>query len=266
MLEIYADAENISQDMESFTSDSLQIIIPVGGALDLGYYKPINAIWIEILANTVAKNFSIKYFNGSAFAQITEAVDTTKDLKRSGWLKWQRNLTNETKTTLHGKSLFWYKLQLESSANNPTTIEFEGINLVFSNDDDLSEEFPGISDLLPEGQVSFINFHQAARKDIITHFRNQGKFIGTSNPKLIDQWDLLDFTEVREASKFLVLSKIMQWRSDATDDKFYQKHQDYLAKYGEKISLAFLSLDSNDDGKEEPAEKTAINIMTVQRL
>jgi hypothetical protein len=266
MLEIYADTENISQDMESFTSDSLQISIPVGGALEIGYYKPINSMWLEITPNAIAKNFVLKYFNGSTFVEIPEAVDTTKDLKRSGWIKWNRNLSNESKTTLHGKSLYWYKLELESSADDPTIIEFEGINLVFSNDDDLSEEFPGISDLLPEGQASFINFHQAARKDIITHFRNQGKFVGSSSPKNIDQWDLLDFTEVREASKFLVLSKIMQWRSDATDDKFYQKHQDYLAKYGEKINLAFLSLDSNDDGQEEPAEKTAINIMSVQRL
>lgn len=264
MLEIYADTENISLDMESFTSDSLEISLPVGMSIDIGYYKPINAIWIELTANTLVKQFALKHFNGTGFVQTT-TTDHTKNLTRSGWIKWQRNLSNESKTNLHGKELYWYKLELVSAAIDPAVIEFEGINLVFSNDDDLNEEFPGISELLPDGSTSFINFHQSARKDIITHFRNQGKFVNATNPKNLDQWDLLDIGEVREASKFLTLSKIMQWRSDS-DDKFFQKHQDFLAKYGDKINLAFLSLDQNDDGIADDSEKTGINIMRVQRL
>jgi hypothetical protein len=134
---------------------------------------------------------------------------------------------------------------------------------VFSSDEDLKEEFPNILDLRADDTQSLIGFHQATRNDIVTHFRNSGK---TIHGKALDQWDLLDISEVREAAKFLALSKIMSWRSDGVGDKFAEKAAFFMELYGNKINLAHLSLDNNDNGTTENSEKLAVAPTQMVRL
>ena len=146
----------------------------------------------------------------------------------------------------------------------------KGINLVFSDDNDLKEEYPSVMGMLPDGELSFINFHVASRKDILSYFRAQGKLIEKADKnyvttKKIDQFDLLDYEELRDASKFLTLSKILKWVSDANDDKWYQKAKDYEVKYSEKINAVNLSLDKDDDGKVDNNELNAIQSITIVR-
>lgn len=260
MLKIYKDSTDYSLALESYTTDQAVIEVLSGESIDVGYYKPINSLYIEMTLNAHLSDLTVQYFNG-AYVNL-EIKDYTDNLSRSGFIKWSTNQTNQKKSTLHGQELYWYKFILTGDDQDLT---IKGINLNFSDDTDLREEYPNIMDHTPDGQTSFVGFHQASRKDIISYFRNQGKLINGLSPKKVDQFDLLDFEEVREASKFLTLHKIFMWLSDGIDDKWYQKAQDFGKKYSDKINLFYLSLDENDDGLEDASEKNAIKSVRIIR-
>lgn len=263
MLKVYFDSTDVSYQMENYQEDEYTFILLNTGEIALGYYKPINAVYVELkTANTSVSVLSVQYFNGSSFA-TTPARDESKGFSRSGFIKWDRNLTNEAKTTLHGESLYWYKLKLDVSSSS---MIIKGLNLNFSSDSDLKEEYPNILDMLPTNDTSFVRFHTASRKDIVSFFKGQGRLINNGGTKrAIDQFDLLDFEEVRDASKFLTLAKILYWVSDAVDDKWFQKAKMFEGKYGEKIAVVNLSIDSNDDGKQDKVELNAIQSITIER-
>lgn len=288
MLRIFKGSTDYSLELESFTTDEVDLVLQVGESIDWAHYKPINAVWVEQLAPVEGLlDVVFEYWNGTAWAALGKLKDYTKKLKQSGWLIWSRNQLNEAKKEEHGLTLFWYRarvvaiVQPDPAPPSPLTeveLTLKGINLVFSQDADLLEEFPGINDLLPEGQPSFIGFHQSAMKDIVTDLRRQGKFVSPQDvmfpdgikrkmfAKNLDQFDLLDFSELREAAKFKALEKIMSWRSDATDDKFKQKADDFSDKYGAKMDLFLLSIDTNDDGLAQEAEVADNNITVVGRM
>lgn len=288
MLKIFKGSTDYSLELESFTTDQVDLTLAVGDSIDWGHYKPINAVWVEQLAPAEGSlDVVFEYWNGTAWAALGALKDYTKKLKQSGWLIWSRNQLAEAKKTEHGLALFWYRarvvaiVQPDPAPPSPLTeveLTVKGINLVFSQDADLLEEFPGITELLPENQPSFIGFHQSAMKDIVTDLRRQGKFVSPQDvtfpdgvkrkmyAKNLDQFDLLDFSELREAAKFKALEKIMSWRSDATDDKFNQKASDFSDKYGAKMDLFLLSIDHNDDGLAQEAEVADNNITVVGRM
>lgn len=263
MLKIYFHNTEVSYSMENYQENDYSFVLSTSEEISIGYYKPINAVYVEMkTANTNSASMNLYYYNGSAF-QTVEKRDDTKGLSKSGFVQWNRNLTNESKTTHHGEYLYWYKIKLtvDSSA-----MLIQGINLVFSNDLDLKEEYPSILEMLPENEASFIRFHVASRKDIVSELRGQNKTIQTSNDiKYIDQFDLLDFEEVRDASKFLTLSKILYWISDAVDDKWFQKAKQYEEKYGAKLGRVNLSIDNNNDGKKDKNEIGKVETLVIER-
>lgn len=263
MLKVFIAGTDYTPEMSSFTTDPVTEELSVGESIDIGLYKDFSEVWVELLTNTGSREFSIKAWDGAAFSAIS-AVDNTRGLSRSGSITLGRQAKL---ATLHGESLYWYRLELVSAASDPLELAIDGIGVVFSDDADLKEEVPDVADLLPEGKTSFINFHQAARKDIVTAMRNSGKVkVLDGARKSLTEFDFLDIDEVSEASKFLVLSKIYAWRSDAVDDKFFQKSEDFKSKYTDKMALYFVSLDLNDDGVVDEDEVLDINSMPLLRL
>lgn len=263
MLKVFIDNTDISYSMENYQEDEYSFVLLASGEIMIGYYKPINALYVELKTpNINAATMSFYYYNGTSYL-TAPFRDDTKGLTRSGFIKWDRNLDKEASKLEHGETLYWYKLKL--SVDSSATIA-KGINLVFSNDNDLKEEYPTIMDMLPENDASFIRFHTASRKDIVSYFKGQGKYIlNNGKKKNLDQFDLLEFEEVRDASKFLTLAKILHWQSDAVDDKWYQKAKMYESKYGEKLSAVNLSVDENDDGKQSNSEINAIQSISIVR-
>ena len=269
MLKIFFNTVDKSSELENYLLDPVTFTFNDYDEISVGYYKPINSVFMELnQKNTEESKLQVYYYNGTSFISTT-VKDETKGMSRSGFLKWGRNLENEVKSTVNGVEAYWYKLKVDVATSE---LILAGINLVFSSDLDLTEEYPSIMEYLPENKISFINFHVASRKDILSYFRTQGKLITDSNSsesiastKLVDQFDLLNYEEVRDASKFLTLAKIFYWVSDAVDDKWYQKAKGFEAKYGEKISLVNLSLDSNDDGKADATEVNAVQFVTIVR-
>lgn len=267
-LKVLFNLVDITDEMDNYLVDNYSLTLTTADEINIGYYKPINSLFIEaVTANTNPSKLSLYYYNGTSFL-TTEVKDETKGLARSGFLTWNRNLTNEKKTTVGGVEAYWYKLKVNADTSLMT---LAGLNLVFSSDRELKEEYPNIMDMLPDGATSFIGFHVASRKDILSYFRSQGKLIDGNKdqnnqaPKMVDQFDLLNYEELKDASVFLTLSKIMGWLSDAVDDKWYQKAKKYEEKYLEKIALVNLSLDKNDDGKADKNELNQIQFVQVVR-
>jgi len=154
-----------------------------------------------------------------------------------------------------------------------------GVNILFSSDIDIVEEVPYIDgniNYLPRGFTSYVPYHQAARKTLIQELRNKGKAkinnkeFNTSNNfwSNLTQFDILDRTELAEAAKQKVLEILFFNTSDEADDKFEQKSKEHRSKYADAFSLAFLSLDTNDDGivTQGEGENLTKQVTRIRRL
>jgi hypothetical protein len=264
MLKIYKNSLDLSLKLQNFVTESFMEDFIMGDSLYVGYYKPINSLFIEIDSHTTENNLVTEYWNGSTWDAL-DVKDRTFGLKKSGFVTWERNISDQAKTTIFSNELYWYKFSIDS--NDILDFKIYGINLVFSDDSDLLESYPDIMGYLPEGKNSFIGYHQSARNYILTYLRNKGKTIKARDQyKMIDQFDLHDHEEVRQASKYKALAMIFYNESDQIEDKWYQKARDFDRLYGESIDLNFLSIDENDDGQIEASEKQSIQYIRIQRL
>lgn len=264
MLSIFIKGQNYSQELENYLSDSVTVNLLAGETIDIGYYKPISDLFLELKPLAQVSNMlSAVYYNGSWMS--LSLYDRTNNLNRSGFVSWNKGLIEDwKKTTLNGKELFWVRLSLTEDIED---LEIKGINLVFSDDNDMKEAYPSISEFIPDGATSFISYHQEARNEILTYLRNKGKTIVEQEKlKMLDQFDLHNFNEVRQASKYLALANVFYNESDAVDDKWKQKADGFKQKFGEAINLYYLSLDLNNDGLQQTSETNKIQYVVVQRL
>lgn len=264
MLKIFKGTIDLSLILENFISDTFTEDFTTSQEFYIGYYKPIDALYLEIVAQAEENNLILQYYTGSSWVEI-DKKDKTFGLKKSGFITWNRNIDNQVKNTINGTECYWYRLSIDT--NDITDLSIKGINLVFSDDNDLKESYPGIMEYLPDGAQTFIGFHLSARNQILTYLRNKGKSVTTLGVnKMLDQFDLHNYEEVRQASKYKTLATIFYNESDTVDDKWYQKAKDFDRLYGESINVNFLSLDENNDGKEEPIETQALQYIKIQRL
>jgi len=125
-----------------------------------------------------------------------------------------------------------------------------------------------VTDYLPTNEVSFVKFHEAARDEIIQEIRNKGMLVGSSQAlsKQIDVFDLLDISEFRNVSKYLTLSKILFWLSDAVDDKWQKKAEKFHKSYLDSLDLAYTSIDFDDDGQKDVTERNGWNQCRLNRV
>jgi hypothetical protein len=116
---------NTTTTYEDFTlhvSESSSVSIPVGCILDgfttsdklyVMFDEPMAGIRMTMLGNLVnsaARTIVAKYWNGSAFADLTE-TDGTACFTKSGLLSWNPN-TLEEKTTLFGTQGYAYEITI----------------------------------------------------------------------------------------------------------------------------------------------------------
>jgi hypothetical protein len=267
MLKIYHNATDYSEKLENYIDQTQAITLLDSDYLYIGYKKPINAVYVAMsTVSTGTRTVDIEYHNGSAFAAVEDKEDKTIGLTRNGWLKWSRNQVSEAVTTINTLELFWYRISVSVSTS---AVTYLGINLLLSDDIMIKELEPHLldADFYPTGYTSFIPFHQAARSEIIQRLRNEGRGVydGTQFSDLTI-FDLLDFTQLGEASKFFALAQIYFNLSDSPDDKYWQKYEDYLKRYNNAYRVFFLSIDLNDDGIQDQAEKEAFKSGLIVRV
>jgi len=248
---VFTDNSNKAADYtrDSFTHD----LIAAEDYIYIGYTKPFNASYIELETPNVNTNTLVaEIWDGSSWASV-ELTDGSQGFTRSGYIEWSK--ADMKSTTINSLARFY--IRLKPSADHSSTV-YRGINLVFSEDAAMKAEFFEItnSNILPSGESSHITTHVAARNQIMQLFRKRyKKDNATTGEAMLNQWDLHDIYEVREAATFLALSKIFFNLSDSVDDNWWQKYREYNDKFEEMFSQAYESLDLDDDGVVDDTEK-----------
>jgi len=235
-------------------------IISAEDKIFIGFYKPINVFYTQIdVPNINASKMALKYYNGVSYEPVPRFYDDTEGFKRSGFVRFDRNIEDQEKSTVNGVEQYWYELTLNSDSS---AMVVNGLNIVFSDDQDLKRELYEIEKFLPVGVNSHILSHVSARDEIIQELRADGRYkkdFSTGKLKDITAFDLLDISQVNTASKYLTLSKILFSVSDNPEDFYSVKANHYRGLYNKSMKTFYLSVDVDDDGKVDNSENMASN-------
>ena len=258
---------DISSPMAGFDRGTATItFVAADDKLYVGFYKPISLFYIDMnTANTNNVTTSVKYYNGNSYLPVEGFHDDSDGLTRSGFIRWDRNQTDEKKITVNSIEKFWYEITLSADT---TEMVINGINIVFSDDQDLKREFFDIEKYKSPSEASFILSHAAARDEIIQELRADGRYkedFATGKLKDITSFDLLEISQVKLASTYLTMSKIMFQASDESDDVYIQKSDRYRSLYNKAMKTFYLSVDVDDDGKVDQFEELASNTASLIR-
>lgn len=259
---------DLTEEMEDFGRDSF--VVPMVSSEDklyIGFYKPFSRFYIEMEAPDDQSATILMEQYTTSWNQNETLRDKTRGMSRSGFMMFEP-LDGWSKTTINGKEMFWVRLFTDTDFNILTSIQ--GIGMIFSTDEDLIEEYSDIkTDFLPDGFDSFILKHQSARKDIMQEIRNRGRRKVDSDNNLVHvtAFDvLLPDSELRQASKYLALSKIFFNVSNDPDGVYRENARKYEEKYASAFDYFYLSLDVDDDGVKDEGESLAFRVGTIRRV
>lgn len=255
---------DVSIDLNNYLKDIVSVADASITIFYVGLHKQFSKIYLELDSFYDGSGSFLFQANTSAGLSALLVTDESKDLTRSGFVEWSKGDFWDL-TTINGDEKYWLKI----TCNNVGAYSLKGLNIVFSNDDDLMKETSLISDRFKRtGEKSFINYHVASRDEMIQRFKNSGKVLKDSQNNIfeISQWDFNRPEQLREASKYLTLSKIFFDVSSEIDDKYYQKYTDYMSQFQKAFDLYLLSIDFNDDGRENENEKRNIRAVKLSYL
>jgi len=249
---------NITEDAADLTRDNFNLeLIAAEDYLYVGLRKPFGTMYVEMVTPNINVNtLAAEIHDGTSWVSV-ELTDGSKGMTRSGFMTWDK--TDMKAQTINSIEKFYIRLR-PSADHSPSVVR--GINLVFADDSAMKSEFIEIdnSNLLPTGEISHIGTHVASRNYILHHLRNHyvktesSLDTATINEK-INQFDMIDIFEIREAALFLSLSKIFFNLSDNPDDHWWMKYREYQDKFEEKMTIARLSIDLDNDGIDDVEEK-----------
>ena len=258
---------DLSSNMAGFDRGTETITyVAAEDKLYIGFYKPISVFYTDLATtNTNDVSISLKYYDGSSYEAVSGLHDDTDGIQRSGFIRWDRNQTDEKAVTVNSLEKFWYELTL---SGDTTEIIINGINIVFSDDQDLKREFFDVDKYKSSGELSFILSHAASRDEIIQELRADGRYkedFATGSLKDITAFDLLEISQVKLASTYLTMSKVMFQASDEIDDVYMQKSDRYRSLYNKAMKTFYLSVDVDDNGKKDQFEELASNTASMVR-
>ena len=229
-------------------------------------YKQFSAIYVEVsTANASAIALDLEYYNGTTWTDIVGDVDDTLGFSRSGFIQWNVNQTDWATVTVNSIT-DKYGIRFRPASNFDAGAAIYGVNIVYSDDQDLLMEAPEVANYLPASTSSFILRHQAARDDIVQDIRNSGKYkinYSDGQNKNIDVWDFLDIDEIRVWSKYLVLSKIFENLSTVKDDVYWARAEGFKNKALTAAKLYYLTLDIDDDGITDVEERLGTSFGSI---
>jgi hypothetical protein len=254
---------DISAEAQDFRRDPIELNLGVLDYIYVGYNKTINSLYAAF-SEAPTGNFAltVQYFNTEGQWQTLQVSDETKGFTRNGFITWARLLDHD-KSAINDISAYWLRLRLEDLGAEPANYEgtLLGLNLVFSDDNDIASETPALVDpaFYPAGQNSHILQHVATKNYIMGRLRNLGyiKVTGTGEEN-INQWDVLDVFELRQAALYYTVAQIYFNLSDNTEDQYWAKYKQYESRFSEAFALGQLRIDLNDNGKVDPDEKRPV--------
>ncbi|MFW7381478.1 MAG: hypothetical protein ACOH5I_21900 [Oligoflexus sp.] len=245
------DSTYTDHSQESF--DFLQDEFTISKTILVGFRKPLNSIYIRVKTpSETPGSFTYSYWDGSTWTSM-DVLDEARSLTRSGHIQWARELENEATKTINGITAYWYRLD-QSVAENVT---LWGIGGLLCSDQSLQIEYPSIThtsfyERYPAGTDTHIYSLVSARDTICSQLN-------------ISVWDLLNLPEISTAASFLALSKIFNSVSDREDDKYSILSQSYHEQYRALKSRLMITIDRNDNGKEDTGEKSSQSVVRFSR-
>lgn len=258
-LTVFQDDNGVFADYSDSAADYIRddfsiTLIAAEDYIYMGFDKPFNATYWEFTtANTSANTFTFERYDGTTWVALT-VQDETKGWTRSGYWTWDS--TDMNSVEINSVTKFYIRAK-PSTDHTATTAR--GANLVFSDDISMKTEFFEVdnSNIIPSGETSHIAVHQASRDKIIQDTRNNSYFKSnaTTGIEMVNQWDFLDIQEIKDAAKWLALSKIFFNLSDSQDDHWNQKQNEAFDNYEKSMRLVLFSVDNNDDGVKDDSEK-----------
>ena len=247
--------KDLSLDAGDYLSDAFEFDLGSDDSLYLGLHKPFGTVFVEMHSPAAQDvELSVEIFDGSQW-QVVKATDETRGLTRSGFISWDK--AGMVETPVDGTERFYVRL---TAAQEVSDTAIRGINIVFTSMSRLKKEFFEVDSpqLLPTGESSHIGTIVASRDQLVQQLRNMGYQKTVSSAReMINAFDLIDIYEVREASTFLVLSKLFFNLSSSPDDHWWSKYLVYNDKYAKMMRLAHLSIDKNGDGVDDKSEVQA---------
>jgi len=252
-----------SNDAVDYLRDTFTLAM-AGGTdfLYIGYHKQVNAVYAEIdTVDASGSTLLVERFDGTVWVPVVH-LDETEGMSRSGFITWDKAFDSDPHEEIAPPEVEVDGITqtfIRFSYDNGNTAVLDGLNLVFSDDQMLKREFPNILDprILGAGQTSHITHHVASRNLMVQTLRNEGyiKHNDVTGIESINQFDLIDIYEIREAATYLALSKIFFILSDEIGDNWWSKHKEYHKLYNQTFNTAKLSVDTDDDGIAEIDEK-----------
>lgn len=253
-----------SVELQDFRRDPVNLTLEPTDFIYVGYYKPINALYAYLTAfNTNVSSLDLEYYSTSGWAPLA-ATDETRAFTRSGFITWDRP-EDSTKTTVAGINQHWIRIAANDSLSLAT---FQALNILFSDDNDISQEVPALIDdcFYQQNQTSHTLHHAASKNYIMGRLRSLQYIKHTENgEENINEWDLLDIYELRQASTYYTISQIYFNLSDNPEDAYWSKYQDYIKRFEECFNLGRLRIDQNDNGKVDLEEKRPIKTIRWNR-
>ena len=264
---IYSDGgieTDHSADAQDFKRDSFQITMTTDDFIYIGYRKSINAVYVAMeVVNTITSSLSVEYYGDSLWTAL-EVSDDTKAFTRDGFITWDR-VSDAANVTVAGQELCWIRIATDDAIS---AVTFRAINLVLSDDNDICTEVPALIDacFYPSGQSSHLLQHVASKNYIMGRLRSLGYIKSTSTGEQnINEWDILDIYELRQASMYFTIAQIYLNLADDPDDQYWSKYREYDKKFEEMFALGRLRVDLDDDGVVDDVEKRAINTVRWSR-
>jgi hypothetical protein len=250
---------NVTTEASDPSMDTFRHELDTGKYLYVGYDKVISALYLYLGAtvNLAGGSMIVEYWNGTAWTQLS-VVDQTQYLKMSGIINWKAP-TDATETTIEGLPKCW--VRLSGTSLSTLAITFQYVGLLFSDDTDIGLEYPSVLKecFYPQGKTDFVIYHIAAKDYIMSELLRKGytkKVDGKTEP--INQWDVLNIYELRQASLYYAMSQIFFNLSDNSSDNYWQKYTEYKAKFENAINLGMLRIDQDNDGQVDEDEKQPI--------
>lgn len=254
-----------SADAQDFKRDVFGLELTSDDFIYVGYNKNINALYIDLATpNTIPASLVLEYYTTQNVWSALAISDDTKGMTRSGFITWARPEDAQA-VSVNSIESCWVRI---SSSANTDVMSVQAINILFSDDNDICQEVPALIDacFYQNGQASHILNHVAAKNYIMGRLRSLKYIKTTANgDENINEWDILDIFELRQASTYYAISQIYFNLSDNVDDQYWAKYQEYNKKFEEAFGLGQLRIDTNDDGLVNETEKRPIASVRWER-
>ncbi len=249
---------DLSFNLSSFGRDASVIPLETDDFIYFGLYKPFKALYTEIsVANVVSATLDLEYWNGSAWTNLSGIIEDTKAFSRAGFIQFDKP-SDWAKTTVNGSEKFF--IRMAPSVNLTVGTSIQGMNIVFSDDQDLKGIYPAVSNYLGSTETTFILRHENSRDLMVQELRNrafQKKGNARSYYESLEPWDILEIDEVRMWSANLTMANIFSSLQANSNDLYSQKAEEFIEKAEYYKAAVFLTLDKDDDGVMDSVESAS---------